>query len=192
MRKYATLARCLSRGLVLLAPLMLHTPAGAQDRPRIEVVPRIPHSSDVRSVAFSPDGARVLSGHFGRGNTEVRLWDTATGALLRSFEGHSDEVGSVALSPDGTRVLSGSDDKTARLWSAATGALLHTFQHSDKVRSVAFSPDGARVLSGSGDKTLKLWDAVTGTLLRTFEGHAQRRHIGCVLARRYPRALGGL
>ena len=59
----STLAGHLARGLVLLAALMLlHSPAGAQERPRVEVVPNIPHSWLVRSLAFSPDGARVLSG----------------------------------------------------------------------------------------------------------------------------------
>ena len=78
-----------------------------------------------------------------------------------------------------------------KLWDAATGALLRTFEgHSGAVLSVAFSPDGTRVLSGSGDKTLKLWDAATGALLRTFEGHSELGHLGCVLARRHPRAVG--
>ncbi len=80
----------------------------------------------------------------------IKLWDAATGALLRTFEGHSGWVTSVAFSPDGARVLSGSADKTIKLWDAATGALLRTFEgHSNAVTSVAFSPDGARVLSGS-------------------------------------------
>src|SRR5262245_46068707 len=39
----------------------------------------------VLSVAFSPDGARVLSGGAYKA---ARLWDVATGALLRTFGGH--------------------------------------------------------------------------------------------------------
>ena len=78
-----------------------------------------------------------------------------------------------------------------KLWDAATGALVRTFEgHSGSVNSVAFSPDGARVLSGSWDKTIKLWDAATGALLRTFEGHSDTVCVGCVLARRRPRAVG--
>jgi WD40 repeat protein len=55
----------------------------AQDRPEIEVVPRVPHVSAVSSVAFSPDGISVLSGSY---DNTIRLWDAATGTLLRTFE----------------------------------------------------------------------------------------------------------
>ena len=56
-------------------------------------------------MAFSPDGTRVLSGN---DDKTLKLWDAASGALLRIFEGHADKVTAVAFSPDGTRVLSGS------------------------------------------------------------------------------------
>jgi hypothetical protein len=115
----------------------------------------------------------VLSGGI-RGKT-IKLWDAATGALIRTFEGHSGLVYSVAFSPDGARVLSGSQDSTIKLWDAATGGLIRTFDgHSNLVWSVAFSADGARVLSGSQDATIKLWDAATGGLISTFQGHADR------------------
>jgi ADP-ribosylglycohydrolase len=68
----------------------------------------------------------------------LRLWDAATGALLRTFDAHTDDVTRVAFSPDGTRVLSGSaSDDTIRLWDVATGTLLRTFEHKS-VASVAF------------------------------------------------------
>ena len=85
----------------------------------------------------------------------LKLWDAATGELLRTFEGgrrrHALGVSSVAFSPDGARVLSGSSDNTLKLWDAATGELLRTFQGAlGHGRVGAFSPDGAHVLSGSG------------------------------------------
>jgi WD40 repeat protein len=158
--------------IAVLALLTGATHARAQDEPKIEIVPTIPHSAAVVSVAFSPDGARVLSGS---GDKTIKLWDAATGALIRTFEGHVGPVTSVAFSPDGARVLSGSGDKTIKLWDAATGALIRTFEgHVGPVTSVAFSPDGARVVSGSHDNALKLWDAATGVLIRTFEGHSDQ------------------
>src|SRR5262245_47914287 len=83
--------------IVLVAILGAGAQAPAQDRARIEVVPTIPHSEQVTSLAFSPDGGRVLSGSEDK---TAKLWDTATGALLRTFEGHSDVVSSVAFSLD--------------------------------------------------------------------------------------------
>ncbi|MCX5785259.1 MAG: WD40 repeat domain-containing protein, partial [Elusimicrobia bacterium] len=119
-------------------------------------------------VAFSPDGKYALSGC----NT-LKLWDIATGKLLRTFARSGGAGNSVAFSPDGKYALSGSyHDKTLTLWDIATGKLLHTFEgHGHSVTSVAFSPDGQYALSGSYDKTLKLWDIATGQLVRTFEGH---------------------
>ena len=154
--------------VVALACLTLTAEARAQGKAKVEILPQIAHSLGVLSVAFSADGARVVSGSYDK---TVKLWDAATGAQLRTFEGHADRVTSVAFSPDGTKVLSGSEDKTLKLWDAATGSLLRTFEgHANGVNSVAFSPDGARVLSGGWDGKLKLWDAATGALQRTFEG----------------------
>jgi WD40 repeat protein len=165
-------ARVLGVGLVFLAMLAVAPQAHAQDvkaRPKIEVVPNIPHAS-IRSVAFSPDGRRVLSGSW---DHTIKLWDPATGTLLRTFVGHSSGVDAVAFSPDGAHVLSGGMDNTVRLWDAVTGALLRTFEgHSKAVNSVAFSADGAGVLSGSSDKTIRLWDRATGAPLRIFKGHS--------------------
>jgi WD40 repeat protein len=127
------------------------------------------HADTVYASAFSPSGAQILSGS--RDKT-LKLWDTATGHLIRTFVGHSEPVVSVAFSPDGARVLSGADDKTMKLWDAQTGQLLHSFGHSGWVYSVAFSPDGKRVLSGSDDKMLTLWDAASGQLVRTYKGHS--------------------
>ena len=42
------------------------------------------HSRRVRAVAFSPNGERVASGSRDK---LVKIWDTATGALVSSFVG---------------------------------------------------------------------------------------------------------
>jgi WD40 repeat protein len=158
------------RGAVLLAlPLLASGGAAAQDIRKVHVVAQVGHSAEVRSISLSPDGRRALSGSVDK---TLKLWDVATGRLLRTFEGHAGWVMSVALSPDGRSALSGSSDRTLKLWDVA-GRLLRTFEgHADEVASVAFSPNGRSALSGSSDRTLKLWDVATGRLLRTFEGHS--------------------
>lgn len=162
--------------LVLLAFLSLSTAAIAQDRAKIEIVPNVSHSLSITASAVSPDGTRLVSGG---GDKLLKLWDTATGRLLRTMEGHSESISSVAFSPDGARLLSASQSATIVLWDAATGGRIRSWAgHRISVTSVAFSPDGKYILSagsdsGLTDHTLTLWDAESGQRVRTFEGHAK-------------------
>jgi WD40 repeat protein len=132
-------------------------------------------TADVTAVAFSRDGAFVLTGTgsvVGESDNAARLWEVATGRQISAFKGHTQSITSVAISADGRFVLTGSEDKSARLWNASTGEQLVLFKgHTDRVTSVAFSPDGHSVLTGSWDNTARLWDAATGRQIRTFEGH---------------------
>ncbi len=126
------------------------------------------HTDSVTSVAFSPDGMRLVSGS---DDKTVKHWDVSSGKLIRTLEGHSDRVRSVAFSPNGSRVLSGGiQDGDLRLWDAATGRLIHVFKEAFGTSSVAFSPDGTRLLSG-GPRDAWLWDAASGRLLHTLTGH---------------------
>jgi hypothetical protein len=127
------------------------------------------HTDAVRSLALSPDGKLALSG--GQDQT-LRLWDIATGRLLRTFEGHDAAINSVAFSPDGTRILSASDDRTVRLWETSTGKELSRLKgHLDRVRAVVFAPNGKRAMSAGQDRTLRWWDLDKGTEIRSFSGH---------------------
>jgi WD40 repeat protein len=126
------------------------------------------HESGVISVAFSPDGSKVVSGS--RDKT-IRLWDVQSGSELASFKGHEDYVNSVAFSPDGSKIVSGGDN-TIRLWDVQSGSELASFKgHENYVISAAFSPDGSKVVSGSYDKTVRLWDVQSGSELASFKGH---------------------
>ena len=69
-------------------------------------------------VAYSPDGRTLASAS--RDHT-VKLWDAATGQVVRTLRGHAEPVHGVAFSPDGRRIASASFDRTIKLWDAATG-----------------------------------------------------------------------
>ena len=64
---------------------------------QIEVYPDLKHSSDVLSVAFSPDGKTVI---WGSGDAAVRLWNRATGQeLVELVSFHDGEW--IAMTPEG-------------------------------------------------------------------------------------------
>ena len=127
------------------------------------------HRSVVWSVAWSPDGGRLLSG--GADGT-LRLWEVASGRVSAVLEGHKGQVLSVAWSQDGARLLSGGEDGTVRLWEVASGQVLRVhLGHKGVVASVAWSPDGAKLLSGGADGTLRLWELASGEMLAGLQGH---------------------
>jgi WD40 repeat protein/tRNA A-37 threonylcarbamoyl transferase component Bud32 len=128
------------------------------------------HNGGVRSVGFSPDGHRIVTGSL---DGTAKLWETVSGKELVTFKGHRAGINSVAFSPDGHRIVTGSLDGTAKVWEAVSGKVLLTFkEHRGVVFSVAFAPDGQRIVSGGGDRTAKVWDAASGKELLALTGHS--------------------
>jgi small GTP-binding protein len=114
------------------------------------------HTGPVNSVALSADGSRALSGS---GDNTVRVWDMASGKMLRVLEGHTGSVYAVALSADGSRALSGSGDNTVRVWDVASGKTLRVLEgHMGPVLSVALSADGANAYSAALNGVLRVWN----------------------------------
>ncbi len=114
------------------------------------------HTDGVTSLAWSPDGALVLSGS---SDGRARVWSAETGETVMVLGGHGQAVLAVAFHPDGQRVATGSADDTIRLWDAASGRQADVLLgHTGAVRFLAFHSDGGRLFSGSADGTLRVWN----------------------------------
>ncbi len=96
------------------------------------------HKGAVNTLAFSPDGNRLITGG---ADGMVNIWQVRDGKLLFSLKGHTKAVNSVAFSRDGKTAASGSDDTTAILWSNEEGKKIWSMSHDGGVIYVGFKPD---------------------------------------------------
>jgi len=120
-----------------------------------------------RSVAFSPDSARIVYTNTDNNDMlkNVSVFSTTDGSLLRTFTGHTDVVKGVAFSSDNRTIASASLDGTIRLWDSVTGTPLQTLTTGVANYSVAFPPAGNLLASGSAGSRVDLWNVADSRLL---------------------------
>lgn len=127
---------------------------------------RLRQGGHVKSVAFTPDGRRVVSGGF---DSWADLWDVRTGKRLWQFRG-DDAIQSIAIDPEGKRLaLAHFEDRKIIHYELATGKKLAACPgHRDGTKFVVFSPDGKWLASagkdkaiGGTDRRIRVWDAAT-------------------------------
>lgn len=113
------------------------------------------HTDDVRSTAFSTDGARLVTGSQ---DLSVRVWDVASGALIASHTEHTLRIRTTEFSSDGRLVVSGAGDNTVRIFDVAGARVTHVFPHQTTVVKAAFSADDTHVISLDFFREVMIWD----------------------------------
>lgn len=134
---------------------------------------------DVRSAAWSPDGDRIVTGHY---DGYVRSWDSQSGTLLWcrelapviSLSGWHAGPAFVGFTPDGKSVVvAGRRDEPVEfqngiivIYDAATGGLQREITLTE-IRNGALSADGNMIVAatnhgGIGQTHLHAYDAATG------------------------------
>ena len=142
------------------------------DTSRDEWLAALPADAEVE---WSFDGTRIAVAK----DSNLQLWDAATGALLVETGRTGDGVtfSHVLWSPDGT-LLATYGNAEARgsigLWDAETGKRVGSYLDGIAfTNDVAWSPDGSRLAAASDDGAVHLWDVASHRSVgQPLRGHA--------------------
>jgi serine/threonine protein kinase len=127
------------------------------------------HMGEVKCLILGPGGTNQLIS--GGVDATIRVWDVATGSILRNLVGHTSYINALIISPNGKNLISAGADETIRIWNLETGQNTKILQDTSFVNTVVVSPDGKTLASGNADGTIRLWDFATGQELKTLIGH---------------------
>lgn len=125
------------------------------------------HSDTVFALDFSPDGKLLATAS---ADKFVKVFDAATGKLVKQLSGHTHYVLGVSWRADGRTLASSGADKAVKLWTFPSGEQFKTVEGFNKeVTSVRFTGLGGEMLTTSGDTKVRLLKE-DGSTLRDFGG----------------------
>jgi WD40 repeat protein/tetratricopeptide (TPR) repeat protein/tRNA A-37 threonylcarbamoyl transferase component Bud32 len=111
------------------------------------------HAGGVPKVKFSPDGSLLAS--TGK-DLCVKLWESATGRLMRTFTGFENSIEATAFSPNGQWLATGSV-RRLQVWDVASGKELGRCENpGTNIHALAFRNEGD-VLVGAVKSGMMLW-----------------------------------
>jgi RNA polymerase sigma factor (sigma-70 family) len=132
---------------------------------------RFHHGDGIGRVIYAPDGHSLVAID-DRGG--VRVWEAASGRLLRVIGDPPAHGRGIALSPDGRTLATIEETGQLRIWDLASGRerrRWHAIQ-ANSYQCLIFSPDGRTVAAGitiydggtqKEEKAINLWDIAAPT-----------------------------
>jgi WD40 repeat protein/serine/threonine protein kinase len=134
-----------------------YPPAPAVDRTLPDGTREHTWNTLITQCAYAPDGKHYLA--IGGRSNQVRIWDDATGKLVRIVPGER----WAEFHPDSKHILAGQYDGSVAVWELASGRLVRRLEgHGKLIVCLDVSRDGRRILTYSQDRTIRLWDFEQG------------------------------
>jgi len=153
------------------------------------------HSDKVLGVASLGDGTMISAGG-GRSDKTVRLWDSATGCQIRTFDEKGDAISAFHVpppkaemeffmpkpSPSHRVAYTGGHSGTSYEWDTVTGECLRSFEGGDLGVSSLYATDFSLYV-GSVDSVVREFDLQNGSMIRTYQViHMIGGSVGAALA----------
>ena len=130
------------------------------------------HSAPVRSLAWNPDGQRIISVS---GEKTIHIWDGRTGDNIRIYQDIADAVLFVGWSADGRYVATAGSDMQVRIWDFTTNHLVSSYSgHSGTpITAFAWSPSSDDpLLATASNDALHVWETTRASPLAIYRGHS--------------------
>lgn len=124
------------------------------------------HPCQATCVRYDASGGDIIA--TASEDSSVKLWNTGTGNLLKTFRPAGRQV-MLGVDVSGDLVVGCGTDKMCRVWNARTQRLVHQLVgHSQKVTSARlFKGNPNAVLTASSDRSMKVWDISRHTYRQT-------------------------
>ena len=112
------------------------------------------HKTQVRAVAITNNSQLAVTGS----DAGVRVFNVATGQLVRELTAAVGSTASVAISPNNLLTAAAGESGTIKFWNLNDGADRLTISgHDQPINDLAFHSDNVRVASAGADGTIRIW-----------------------------------
>ncbi len=119
------------------------------------------HEGAIPTVAFSPDGGRILTVSRNGPDRAARLWNAVDGKQVATFR-HAERPSEACFASDARTVLTVDEQGTFIAWDAGTGKRLGSRRGGSSFTPPAFTPDRKTFLTEK-TKGLRLWETAALT-----------------------------
>jgi len=128
------------------------------------------HADWVNSIAWSPDGTMLVSAS--RDKTS-KVFDSATGKLLITYNGHAQNVSAAVFTTDGNRVASAGDDKKVQIWTISDAKQEREIKAARSEIAGIENYSENKLITFSADNLIRVHDCDDGKNINTIDAPSQ-------------------
>jgi eukaryotic-like serine/threonine-protein kinase len=145
------------------------------DTERREQVHEFRNAWEIDSLAFAPDGKRLITMGPRRlwgdeMSTRLKLWDLTSSQEAMVFR-HGTGCWTVTFSPDGRHLAcSHENEGSVSIWDLTTRQLARHLTNDAAVFGLSYNNDGSELAAARRDGSIVIWNPLEGEIIQVLEG----------------------